>query len=283
MQEAIDASSGLIAQWDEVTNLLQEALQASGRSRSNDHDEKQATAMWKLNLEWTLGRIQEAKRRFLMEEAEALATIIDAGIENSEGGWQSLSSATSGKVEEATINAIAAYENAKQLASNTGAKSDVQARQLDWRISVLQGNPIHELETPDSSYRTEPKPQTPNASNPSSGDFQNSQNGKKHVFELVARKSMELNSTENVGLVVGATIPEEIKTVRRIAPELPFLIPGVGAQGGDLEKSTQYGNENGLALISISRGIIFSGDKTEKTIRSTAKDYKDKMMELIHG
>ena len=94
---------------------------------------------------------------------------------------------------------------------------------------------------------------------------------------------MELNSTENVGLVVGATIPEEIKTIRRIAPELPFLIPGVGAQGGDLEKSMQYGNENGLALIAISRGIIFSGDKTEKAIRSTAKDYKDKMMDLIHG
>ena len=94
---------------------------------------------------------------------------------------------------------------------------------------------------------------------------------------------MELNSTENVGLVVGATIPEEIKTIRRIAPELPFLIPGVGAQGGDLEKSMQYGNENGLALISISRGIIFSGDKTEKAIRSTAKDYKDKMMDLVHG
>ena len=120
-------------------------------------------------------------------------------------------------------------------------------------------------------------------SNPSSGDFQNSQNGQKHIFELVARKSVELNSTENVGLVVGATIPEEIKTIRRIAPELPFLIPGVGAQGGDLEKSMQYGNENGLALISISRGIIFSGDKTEKAIRSTAKDYKDKMMDLVHG
>ena len=120
-------------------------------------------------------------------------------------------------------------------------------------------------------------------SNPSSDDFQNSQNGQKHIFELVARKSVELNSTENVGLVVGATIPEEIKTIRRIAPELPFLIPGVGAQGGDLEKSMQYGNENGLALISISRGIIFSGDKTEKFIRSTAKDYKDKMMDLVHG
>ncbi len=120
-------------------------------------------------------------------------------------------------------------------------------------------------------------------SNPSSSDFQNSQNGQKHVFELVARKSVELNSMENVGLVVGATLPEEIKKIRHLAPELPFLMPGVGAQGGDLEKSIRYGNEKGIALISISRGIIFSGDKTEKSIRSTAKEYRDKMMEYIHG
>ena len=171
MQEATDASSGLTAQWDEVADLLQEALQASGPSRTNDPDEKQATAMWKLNLEWTLGRIQEAKRRFLMEETEALLGIIDAGIENSAGKWQSLSSATAGKVEEATINAIAAYENAKQLASNGGAKSDVQARQLDWRISVLQGNPIHELAVPDNSYQTDPSPSTIPTSNPSSDGF----------------------------------------------------------------------------------------------------------------
>ena len=57
-------------------------------------------------------------------------------------------------------------------------------------------------------------------SNPSSSDFQNSQNGQNHVFELVARKSVELNSMENVGLVVGATLPEEIKKIRHLAPEL---------------------------------------------------------------
>jgi hypothetical protein len=169
MQEATDASSSLLAQWDEVTNLLQEALQASGRSRTNDRDEKQATAMWKLNLEWTLGRIQEAKRRFLMEETEALLAIIDAGIENSVSKWQSLSNATAGKVEEATISAIAAYENAKQLASNGGAKSDVQSRQLEDRISVLQGNPIHESAAPDNSYQTDPSPSTPSTSNQSGG------------------------------------------------------------------------------------------------------------------
>jgi hypothetical protein len=171
MQEAIDASSDLTTQWDDVTNLLQEALQVSGRSRSNDRDEKQATAMWKLNLEWTLGRIQEAKQRFLIAEAQALSAIIDSGIENSAGKWQSLSNATSAAVEEATINAIAAYENAKQLTNNVGAQSDVQTRQLEWRISVLQGNPIHELAIPDNAYRTDPSPSTPSTSNPSSGGF----------------------------------------------------------------------------------------------------------------
>jgi len=186
MQEATDASSGLTAQWDEVTNLLQEALQASGRSRSNDLDEKKATAMWKLNLEWTLGRIQEAKQRFLMEEAQALSAIIDAGIENSAGRWQSLSNATSGKVEEATINAIAAYENAKQLASNVGAKSDVQTRQLDVRISILQGTPMHELIVPGNSYQPTSTPSTAPTTSPSS-DYLEAGDEEVNIEELAPK------------------------------------------------------------------------------------------------
>ena len=120
-------------------------------------------------------------------------------------------------------------------------------------------------------------------SNSSSEEFQNRLNGHHHVFELVAKKAVQLNSMNNVGLVIGATVPDEINQIRQHAPGLPFLIPGVGAQGGDLEKSVLYGNENGIALISISRGIIFSGDKTEKAIRSAAKEYRDKMLEYIHG
>jgi orotidine-5'-phosphate decarboxylase len=63
-------------------------------------------------------------------------------------------------------------------------------------------------------------------------------------------------------LVVGATCPEEMKRIRAIAPAIPFLVPGVGAQGGDVAAAVSAGLDTqgkGL-LISSSRGIIFNND-----------------------
>ena len=114
-------------------------------------------------------------------------------------------------------------------------------------------------------------------SNPSSVDFQNLKLEENSLFEIVARKCIEWNKKGNVGIVVGATAPEEILNVRKVAPDLPLLIPGVGAQGGNLEKSMKYGNKDGKCLINVSRGIIFSSDLSEKSIRNSAKEYVDKM------
>ncbi len=114
-------------------------------------------------------------------------------------------------------------------------------------------------------------------SNPSAKDFQDLLCSNKKVFELVAEKCFTLNENDNIGLVVGATIPEEIISVRKYAPGLPLLIPGVGAQGGSLEKSMKYGNKDGISIINVSRGIIFSSDLSEKSIRISAKSYVDKM------
>ena len=118
-------------------------------------------------------------------------------------------------------------------------------------------------------------------SNPSSINFQNLKLDGSNLYETVAKKCFEWNKKENIGLVVGATAPEEILNVRKIAPGLPLLIPGVGAQGGSLEKSMKNGNKNGKCLINVSRGIIFSTDLSEKSIRNSAKDYVDKMRECI--
>jgi len=60
--------------------------------------------------------------------------------------------------------------------------------------------------------------------------------------------------------VVGATYPEEAKRIRELAPDLPFLIPGIGAQGGDLEgsvKAAKTKNNDGF-IISSSRGILYA-------------------------
>ena len=78
----------------------------------------------------------------------------------------------------------------------------------------------------------------------------------------------------------GATASEEIISIRKYAPGLPLLIPGVGVQGGSLEKSMKYGNIDGISIINVSRSIIFSSDLSEKSIRISAKGYVDKMREI---
>jgi orotidine-5'-phosphate decarboxylase len=62
------------------------------------------------------------------------------------------------------------------------------------------------------------------------------------------------------GLVVGATAPQEMQRIRELAPETPFLIPGVGAQGGDLDAAIQFGRtQSGLGpVINASRSILYA-------------------------
>ena len=133
-------------------------------------------------------------------------------------------------------------------------------------------------------------------SNPSAVDLQNQQINIKSsnqtlksideipnemLFDKTAQLCVEWNKNNNVGIVVGATAPKEISRIRNHAPSLPFLIPGIGAQGGDLTQSMVDGNKNGDALINISRGISFSGDLSSKAIRNAAKDYLSQMREII--
>ncbi len=99
-------------------------------------------------------------------------------------------------------------------------------------------------------------------SNPGSKDFQYLSDGTMRWFEHVALRVRDWNHNKNCGLVVGATHPGEMQKVRDIAGDMPFLIPGVGAQGGDLESSLRV-NWNGyrvLALINASRTVLYAGD-----------------------
>lgn len=84
--------------------------------------------------------------------------------------------------------------------------------------------------------------------------------GGEMVYERVATLTKEWNEHDNVGLVVGATAPEELQQLRSRVPELPFLVPGVGAQGGDAEAAVEFGLAGGVGLINSSRGIIFAGE-----------------------
>lgn len=80
------------------------------------------------------------------------------------------------------------------------------------------------------------------------------------LYEIVAEKAVAWNTKGNCGLVVGATYPEQLARVREIAADLPILIPGVGAQAGDLELAIKNGvDRNGeLAIVNSSRQIIYA-------------------------
>jgi len=98
-------------------------------------------------------------------------------------------------------------------------------------------------------------------SNPGAGDFQDLDIGGKplyqHVAESVAR---DWNGNGNCALVVGATWPEQLREVRAIVGDMPLLIPGIGAQGGDLEAVVTNGRtSDGTGLIiSSSRAILYA-------------------------
>ncbi len=122
-------------------------------------------------------------------------------------------------------------------------------------------------------------------SNPSAVEVQDFKNHRDHVFQHVTKLAARTwNKFDNIGLVVGATRPERIAQVRAPAPLLPFLIPGVGAQGGDLAAAVKLGFVEGKApaLINASRSIIYASsgaDFTEKAAEE-AKRMQEAIQQL---
>ena len=102
-------------------------------------------------------------------------------------------------------------------------------------------------------------------SNPGAGDFQDmlvahGEDTPHPLYQMVALRAMRWNRHGNVGLVVGATYPEELSRVRKLCPDMPILIPGIGSQAGDLEQSVMRGvdTQGRRAIINSSRGIIYA-------------------------
>jgi len=97
-------------------------------------------------------------------------------------------------------------------------------------------------------------------SNPGSADFQDLICDGKPLYQKVVQKAQEWSGTGNCGLVVGGTRPETIREIRSMAPNMIFLVPGIGAQGGDIRATVQHGSTaEGIGpIISSSRSIIYS-------------------------
>ena len=123
-------------------------------------------------------------------------------------------------------------------------------------------------------------------SNPGGSDLQNLRladvEGQPRVYEHIAKQAQgPWNTNGQMGLVVGATFPEEIARVRELAPTLPLLIPGVGAQGGDAVatvkaglKTDAQGNVTGTIIVNSSRAVLYasSGDDYAAAGRRVAQE-----------
>ena len=118
-------------------------------------------------------------------------------------------------------------------------------------------------------------------SNSGAHDFQDLLIDGKPLYRHVAQRAAgKWNDLNNVLFVVGATYPEEMAQLRKAHPEITFLVPGIGAQGGDLKAVLDNGlntNKQGL-LISSSRQIIFAGDRA--AIRKAAQQLRDEINAL---
>ncbi len=97
------------------------------------------------------------------------------------------------------------------------------------------------------------------SSNPGAKDLQHLQASGMPIYRHVAALAERLNVSGNVGLVVGATAPNEVAEVRSISA-LPFLLPGVGAQGGDVEAAVRaaWNGDPASCLVSASRSVLFA-------------------------
>ena len=111
-------------------------------------------------------------------------------------------------------------------------------------------------------------------SNPGGDDFQNqrlqSLPGAPRLYEHIAQLAQgPWNENGQLGLVVGATYPQELERVRALAPTVPLLIPGVGAQGGDAQATVRAAwrgtaqHTSGLIAVNASRSIIYASDATD--------------------
>jgi orotidine-5'-phosphate decarboxylase len=121
-------------------------------------------------------------------------------------------------------------------------------------------------------------------SNPGAGEFQDLIVDGRPLWQAVAEQvSREWNEHGNCLLVVGATWPEEMGAIRALAPEMTFLVPGVGAQGGDVEAVVAAGlDARGMGLIvSASRSILYSDDPA-----AAARSLRDEInaaRRAVHG
>lgn len=115
-------------------------------------------------------------------------------------------------------------------------------------------------------------------SNPGSTDFQRLISNGKPLYQHVIETVLSWKASASIGFVIGATHPDELAMIRTYAPDEVLLIPGIGAQGGDIDAIMQA-NANGPVMINVSRAIQYAGDAADfgEKASEAAKYYKDQI------
>ena len=123
-------------------------------------------------------------------------------------------------------------------------------------------------------------------SNQGAFDFQNKQVDGKELYKQVLETSKNWENSENLMYVVGATKAEYFAEIRKIIPNSFLLVPGVGAQGGNLQDVCKYGmSENVGLLINSSRGIIYASNQNDfaEAAAEKAKDLQQQMAIILNN
>jgi orotidine-5'-phosphate decarboxylase len=123
-------------------------------------------------------------------------------------------------------------------------------------------------------------------SNPGARDFQDlrvqeADGSTSPLYEVVAKRVQSWNGTGNCGLVVGATYPQELQSIRALCPTLPILVPGVGVQGGSVEAIVPVAVDahGERAMISVSRAILYAdaGPHYAEAAANAARTFRDQI------
>lgn len=179
--------------------------------------------------------------------------------------------------------------DAKRSDIGSTAKAYAKALFEVWRFDAATVNPYLGRDSlePYLAYRDRGVFILCRTSNPGSADFQSLMTAASGagdgpplpLYERVAHLANACNGAGNVGLVVGATMPGELRRVRQICPTLPILIPGVGAQGGDMLDAVRYGVDarGELAIVSTSRQVLYAsrGSDFALAARRAAQQARD--------
>ncbi len=186
---------------------------------------------------------------------------------------------------EAVPDGVPVLLDAKRGDMDNTSRAYARAAFETWGADALTVNPYQGRDAvqPYLDYAEKGVFVLTRTSNPGGAEFQDLRvrgaSGEGPLYEEVARKAVAWNDNGNVGLVVGATVPDELARVRNIVGSMPILVPGIGAQGGDLEASVRNGvdADGRRVLISASRSVLYAskGGDFADAARAEAERLRD--------